>query len=47
MWYLLSFILAIVGAGVAMSGEPMGAIGFMPLLLILSMICDNNNQIKE
>lgn len=46
MWYLLSFVLAIVGAGVAMSGEPMGAIGFIPLL-ILSMICDNNHQIKE
>lgn len=33
MWYLLSFILAIVGAGVAMSGEPMGAIGFIPMII--------------
>jgi hypothetical protein len=33
MWYLLTIIIAIIGSFVAMIGEPMGAIGFTPMII--------------
>jgi mannose/fructose/N-acetylgalactosamine-specific phosphotransferase system component IID len=33
MWYLLTIILAIIGAFVAWAGEPMGATLFIPLIV--------------
>lgn len=46
MWHLISFILAIGGALVALAGEPMGAIGFIPML-IASVCYDINHSKKE
>lgn len=39
MWHLISFVLAMIGALVALSGEPMGAIGFIPMI-IGQILCD-------
>ena len=33
MWHLISFVLAMIGALVALSGEPMGAILFIPMII--------------
>jgi mannose/fructose/N-acetylgalactosamine-specific phosphotransferase system component IID len=33
MWHLLTIILAVIGSVVAWSGEPMGAILFVPLIV--------------
>lgn len=46
MWHLISFVLAMIGALVALSGEPMGAIGFIPML-IASVSYDVKNHKKE
>lgn len=32
MWYLLSIIIGIIGSFIAMAGEPMGAILFIPMV---------------
>lgn len=33
MWHIISFILAMIGALVALSGEPVGALGFAPMII--------------
>lgn len=43
MWYILTIILAIIGSIVAWAGEPMGAIGFIPML-IASILYDVNHS---
>jgi mannose/fructose/N-acetylgalactosamine-specific phosphotransferase system component IID len=32
MWYLLTIIIGIIGSFIAMTGEPMGAILFIPMV---------------
>lgn len=39
MWHIISFILAMIGALVALSGEPVGALGFAPMI-IEQILCD-------
>ena len=39
MWYVLTTILAIIGSFVAWSGEPMGAIGFIPMIASM-VLCE-------
>ncbi|MBQ2046579.1 MAG: hypothetical protein II260_05250 [Muribaculaceae bacterium] len=34
MWYLLTIIIGAVGSFIAMAGEPMGAILFIPMVVI-------------
>jgi ABC-type enterochelin transport system permease subunit len=46
MWHIISFVLAMIGALVALAGEPMGAIGFIPML-IASISYDINHSKKE
>ena len=37
MWYLLTIILATIGTIVAWAGEPMGAIGFIPMVASMAL----------
>jgi mannose/fructose/N-acetylgalactosamine-specific phosphotransferase system component IID len=32
MWYIATIIIAIIGSFIAMAGEPMGAILFVPMI---------------
>ena len=50
MWYLLTIILTVIGSFVAWAGEPMGTIGFIPMIVSM-VLCefkqptDNKNDI--